>query len=674
MIQITTNSGSKFDLPENFTISVEDNSVMTGKQGSFSLPIDLPWSDNNVKLIHYPTRHDRKHAFVSLLEVSVSAGLWVRRAKLNIDSAQEGIGISCELYFGESRFYQEIENVKLPDIFASVIRNDYNMYADLDTRIRAWLNHFEKVQTGEWTDDYYVFPVCALMEKHEEKQADNALSADVYYEQYTILNRPDVPTAREIIVDGIPYSSGQYAGATETNAAGKTFYKLAAHKTWTFQESVDPDSNFITYQKGYGATPFLKYTTILQRIFQHFGYSLLVSEFADNPAFKALCYINNTADAIMDGLIHYSQLVPDKTISEFMEHVENSFGVEFIFNEINNTVKPRFWKDLLTESPTKSVDGLLEDYPKINYASPKSLRLTTEKSALEDKLTYNSFNELFQKYQLALLEDPAGVKFCRLDKKSLQYLCYEWRQMEISGQMQDVPFLLEKVPAFLDYGLINNDIEERNCGFQSIPLVHISLDERSPLSVALEFTQSNLPGLAGISLDQSQPEDSILARIPFINTIRHLKTIQVNSGKDNEGNPKNLSESRGTESGDELGIYPCFYHGFAVALNDAPNVEKTFFASQFRYDNNGGIKIDFDLSTLELYNTFWKDYADTLQSSFHEIVGPAKMDADQLLSIDKSNPYFLHGQSVLPEGVQYEITNDGLNVVELKLRTLKNYI
>lgn len=671
MIQVITNNGRKFDLPEDLVISVEENSVMTGKQGSFSLPLELPWSDNNVQLINYPSRIDRRYKFTSQIEVVVSAGVWVRRAMLNVDSVRENTGISCELYFAESRFYQQIQDVKLPDIFADIVRDDYSHLADIESRITAWLTHFEKVQIGEAHDVFYVFPVCAKLEKKEESKTDNGTTITLTYEEYTILNRPDVPSKRAFIADNQSFSETvPYSGVTGTSLTGKVYYKLAARKLWKFLSQ--DESSLTVYQKGYGVTPFLKFVYILSSIFDKYGYSLQLSEFQASPTFMSLCYINNTADAIMDGRIHYSQLVPDVSVSEFLEHVENSFGVEFIFNEIDATVTPRFWKDLLVQNPTDQIEGVLEDFPQVIYSQPKAVRLSTEKSAIESKLIYETYNELIAKYGVKPASPiPENTFYHVFDAQDLIYKCYQYVKFVQRGQTIYVENLLEKITGFLDYHNSQYEAEEKACGFESVPLVQISMDELSPITAVVDFSKSYLHEL-GVQT-QAQAEDSVLARVPFINSIRHLKTSEVSLGKDSSGNEQKVSESKANESGDQLGVFPCFLHGFAVTQNDAPNVERILFASQYRYNNAGTVVLAFDLSAKGLYDAFWKEYDEMLSTSFHEISGPALLPVERLMALQRHNPYQLHGQSVLPETIRYEITHRGIDVVELKLRTLREY-
>ena len=94
----------------------------------------------------------------------------------------------------------------------------------------------------------------------------------------------------------------------------------------------------------------------------------------------------------------------------------------------------------------------------------------------------------------------------------------------------------------------------------------------------------------------------------------------------------------------------------------------------FKYTNSGNTwNNDFDFSLLTIYNKFWKDYDAVLQSSFHEISGRARLNIADIMNLSFDRPYTITGQKVLLESIQYEISDTGIEVVELRVKTIKAY-
>ena len=55
MIEIQTN-GQTLDLPDNFSIDIEDSNPIFNDRGSQSIPATVPASRRNIKILDFPTR------------------------------------------------------------------------------------------------------------------------------------------------------------------------------------------------------------------------------------------------------------------------------------------------------------------------------------------------------------------------------------------------------------------------------------------------------------------------------------------------------------------------------------------------------------------------------------------------------------------------------------------
>lgn len=644
MITIKTLDGLQFDLPVDLTLSIEETSVLTGKEGSFSLPIDLPESVNNLRILEFPNRISRKSKFLTNLDVIVSSGSWVRFARLDVESSQENGVISCTMFTGESAFYTKIENLDLKTVFKNKIRDDFAGQT-VENKVQSWLEYLERIGCGDVQDDFYLFPVLATKEERSWGESTSL----VYWTEYQILNRP---WSKLLKYDG---TSDYYPGMTRYSASGREYYMLAARSQWTYKKDYifDDKSEEIIHPIGYLVTPFLKFSYVLNYIITSLGYELAPSALNLEFSFQKLCLINNTADAIMKGTIEYSQLVPDKSVTEFLEFIENSFGVEFTVDEVHKVITPRFWSDVLSQDASGSIDSVLEDYSTITFAESKSLKLTTSKIEENIDTEIKTYNQLFEKY----VEVFAGqlipsVPHCILDKKRLIYNCYTIERINIGSDIVILPRFQKAIKDLLDYVEINKVNDDKDLSYLNISMHDIVFGRYSQIE-AWSGTYT--------------PAESIKGRIPFIKSLRHMNTVIQNIDSDGSGTNQDAGST------DELSIIPCFYVGLAQPDTDLPEIEKTFFGSTHRYDNLGNTWGVFDLTTRSLYNVFWHAYNDMIKTSFHEVSGSALMSEQDIMNFKFDELLMLDGQKVLPSSIKYEVRNDDIEVIELKVKTVKPY-
>ena len=113
MIVIKTYNGKLFDLIPGMKLSIEENSPLFSNAGSFSLPLELPATDNNLSILDYPYRTDRRKQFITSINVIVSCGVWMRHARMDVESSSQRSNITCSLFFRESPFYSKLKNRKL---------------------------------------------------------------------------------------------------------------------------------------------------------------------------------------------------------------------------------------------------------------------------------------------------------------------------------------------------------------------------------------------------------------------------------------------------------------------------------------------------------------------------------------------------------------------------------
>lgn len=669
MLTIKTTTGRQFDLLPGTKLSIEENSPLFSDAGSFSLPVELPETDNNLRILDYPYRADRRQKFVTSLDVVISAGVWIRHARMDIESSGRKRNITASLFFRESPFYAKIKNKRLPDLFKNKIRDDFADQTE-EHKHSFWRNYLDKVMCGDVVDDFYIFQVCAKYEDKEESEGDQNISLKTTYTRYTILNRLSVPFKT-------------FTGNTSQTTDGKTYYNLVGVESAYTQDGVEyylPD--------GYGKCPFLKFTYVVRYMFQQLGYKLQPGIFDTDEGFRRLCFIHNTADCLIRGFLDYSQIVPDVELNDFLQFIENSFGLRFIIDETAKTATPRFWKDILTDSPVVDISGVFNDYPSITFSDPKSLKLTIERVVpAVNQSGMKTFSELFEKYgsyrgsfknkmelNIAMSRGEVSQGVYLIRDSAVYYVVFKYYRDPIN---QPGIFDWVSIPVETDtlefYDHNADSFDERPLGFYLVDMKHVALsgqtDPRHEVTVSKMLKALGMEEIIQKALEQFKPDDGLIGRIPYIDSIRHLNSVMETASTKDDVTTTTITEEKETS----LPIFLAFSHGFAAVDPDRPNIERTFYASPDACDNVGNKVGTFDLSTRGLHTYFWKEYDSLLHDSFHEITGQGKMNLSDILGFRFDMPMSLNGQKVLAESIQYELSDDGVEVPELKVKTIKQY-
>lgn len=652
MIAIRTRNNKSFDLFPDTKLSIEETSPFFGKNGSFSLPLDLPATDNNLAILEYPYRLDRRKKFIKELDVIASAGTWSRHARMSVESSSRDGNISATLFFGESKFYRLINEKKLPDIFKD--KKETAAGKNTNEKVSNLVSKLNRVMCGDAIADYFVFPILCGSEQMTATQSDGVLQGTSTWTRFLILNRPDVPRKNK-------------SGTKAVTHSGAEYYTLAE-----FSHKYNPDNTTFSYPPGYGHTPFLKFTFVLRYLFSHLGYTLEQSIFDTDDSFQNLCLLNNTADAIVKGEIFYEQLVPDVDISAFLEFVENTFGCEFLVNEKYKTVTPLFWKDFAHSSAAAPLKNY-EDFPSVELSSEKSIKLTFTRPKEEQPTIheFKTYPEIFKRYgsyngsfadmdalRQAIVQETIsrGVYFIRGQR--MFHVVFK-RTPDLMNPANYHWVNLPIAPDTLDYYDVDaSEFDDRPMGFELPAIVPVPL--RGETAPILDVSASNniwagaLGAIYKVWEEMYGTNNGIIAKIPTLAGVRHLNSVIRKTETKGDEKTVTLEEERA----DSFPILPCLH----VGLRD-----KIVLGGTHR--NSGS----FDISAFSLYNRFWQHYDNILKSSFHSISGRARMSEQEIASIDFGKSYNFDGQPVLIESIRYEMGKNGVEVLELKCRTLKIY-
>lgn len=662
MITIQTIAGEKLNLEVDLRLSIEETSVFEGKQGGYSLPLQLPYTDHNAQVLGMPSNIARRQRFTTSVDVIISAGVWVRHAKMEVSEAVFKEHIQCTLFLKESPFYNKIEDLQLTDVFKDKVV-DLFPGATQETRMTQLIQHFQHVSVGRVEADYFVFPVCADVQEFEKTESDSFITQRKTWQRFKILNQQVTPDANT-----------EYGAIATYN--NREYYVLQGKK-----HEYEDDQIIYGLPSGYGITPFLKFTYVLRYLFSHLGYNLQSSVFDTDVSFQKMCLLNNTIDAIVNGVIDYSQLVPDVSVSEFFEFIENSFGCEFVIDEMHKTATPRFWNDVLSSSTAISLSQKYEDHPQITYKQPETVKLTVGRQIKEaTPTTFETFNELFEKYGEPVVKSTYTSAVNDLHSQGIMdgdffyYIADRFCYMLFTYGYMGPRYVIEKDT--LDYYDASEEftLKEMNTGFEAVAMKNIATGgvtgQRHDYTVELAWLPVDFREAFEAELNKEfSTQDRLVAKMPFIDSYRHLNSVMQKT--QTKGGEEIVSEEEEGEV--SLPILPCFYYGLADYDASMSNLNKTIFGSTHRYSNRGNSWGTFDLTTKSLYDRFWKKYDQVIRSSYHDVSGPAQLSIADVMNISFDKQYLLDNQPVLPTAIQYEVSDSGVKVSNLTVKTTKVY-
>ncbi len=337
MIQIRV-AGEYLDLPTDFSLDIEESSPIFNDAGSQSIAVTLPATARNRKIFGFPARTDAINPEkMRGVRCRVFSGAYIRTGTINVDSASAD-SISINIGFDNSIAYDAWKAKKLSEVKSLPCYKIKSLPA-----FGAFLNElFQKGRPKE--DDLAVFPICVARETIEEDEVET--------EYPEILNNVDeLP----------PVYTIRYGGLNVLRI-------------------VDGELIQVSVPTGYGCTPFVKVWKILECVFADLGLTLESNPFKEDVQLARLVVLNNTADAVCNGTLDYSELMPDCTVEEFLHALFVRFGMVYLTDFDSQTVCIRFLKDIVRQSPALDMDASLDSPASFEYISPQYVRLSAASS------------------------------------------------------------------------------------------------------------------------------------------------------------------------------------------------------------------------------------------------------------------------------------------------------
>lgn len=360
-LRIDTASGT-YDMPSSFGIDVEDTSPIFNEQGSRTVATELPHSARNAKLTKYIYRLDNALSPASDTQVSIHDGPYRRKGTMNIIQISKK-NSTANIGFDESEIYSALSSVSLRSLTGLPILQPSGGVTDL-------IHHMNEVMLEKIADPFHVFQICVSLPSAER------YGVETFFAEY--LNR-------EI------YGTSMYDYVLNGKARTETYVINSS-----IVETKVP--------AGYGITGFLKVSWILNKIFEHFGYTLEDNPFENDPQLSRLVVLNNSADAIVKGSLNYVDMLPDCTVNEFLQALYCRFGNVYFINGQAKTVRCKLIDEIVSSPGSDDWSNLKASNPTIYVNEPKQLKLSAATSivgaasAISATPATDSFKKFLLKY------------------------------------------------------------------------------------------------------------------------------------------------------------------------------------------------------------------------------------------------------------------------------------
>lgn len=573
-----------YDVPTDFQMEVEITSPIYTDKGSQTLASTLPATKRNLYIADYIHRVDIVNAPGKDVMAIIADGIYRRTGKQNITSASRESGIVANFGFDESLMYEAWNNVslkKLPNL---------PVYKP-DGGITVLMTHLSNVMRYKESADYYVFPI----------QVKNESSGDVVYPEFVN------PIERA--------ENGNYD--LKKNARTE---KIVISGTL-----VD-----VKLPAGYGLSPFIKVSKILELIFSAYGFKLVENAFATHYQLKKMVVLNNVADAIVEGQVSYKNMMPDCSVNDFLDALYCRTGAKVFVDGNTKTAKVLLIKDAISANPFANWTLLKSSDLVPNYGAAKQLKLSAGTSFEGADVECDSFEEFLEQYN-GIITEVKGASPGYIPDDT--YICYQ----ASTGRFYKRNVITKNV------SLVSSDFFPWNKKTVNVESEEVTgADECLPMA----FTNSLLV-------------PQYLAGTVNLNTT--LRGAKVEEQK--EDTPLCFCFAMGLAT-DEKGNSSGYYFGSSLCRDPAGNYFRDSSGNTYTYSlvfrgEDGA------------FNRFFKDWDAILRHSNHTLTGKFNIDRINLTKIDVGRPLLISGQRLMVESVKHSMPYRINKPATVKLRTTK---
>lgn len=340
-----TKTGKAYQLKPGTQIEIERPNLFFNEWGEQTTPIELPDTDVNRELCGYPDMLGNVQRPRADIECTVQDGHFSQPARQAILGAKRKDSITTTLYLNEGSFLAQVDETLVSDVFGE---ETIPGVTTVEQAIEFCRQLAKK--TSSYLDRFGIFPV--LLASEETDEDGNTI--------YKWLNRY-----------GEESESGGWNESNYNDPSNFDFYNAVDRTEKSGEDTIELSA-------GYYISPFLKANYLLKRILQHFGYELQENFFSQTAPFPDMVFINNCCDALVNGVIRLSDLVPECTCGDILNVFRKKFCCEFITDEAARTVRIVLFNEVIDKEASANLSGYLTSYLQIE--PPEAYKRITLKS------------------------------------------------------------------------------------------------------------------------------------------------------------------------------------------------------------------------------------------------------------------------------------------------------
>lgn len=561
----------ELNLPEDFSFEIEQNSAFFSDDGAASVAATIPATPEDLAKLDNPTRIARNTRFVNLFPAILSHGIFQKKGNLVVTSASKE-GITCAIALEDSEFYSQWKDKNLKELFkdaklwAAATRTVGDVYAALNTIYKQ----------PNLSSTVCLFPV--------------AVNYDQETESYQINNEP----------------LNEY-GSVEG------VYSL----TWEGRVLTEGDDK-VGVPDGYGIAPFYYLKAFLRKMFNLCGYTVGTNCFSSNAKLSSLVLVHNCSDVICKGdNVNMDDLVPNKTVSEFLEWMLHKFYAQIVVYPSEKKVDIVLLNDILEAGYDMDLTGQLLDNIVYSYEQSSRIVLTPDTSLEGAAPVTETEEELLKKYG-AVTEYASGNS-----------------QFPLDFSNQEVGLLLHLATGAY-YEIYKNSRDQSR--------------SRRVGSNYFTYDRKNSQDAESISWEDVMPPMVIVGGMlmPYIGTRTHRHTSYNDSEKDEE---------------QEIMVVDFAGLSEALVLSGSGRVfdwythsGHYYYGTTQKYDNKGNLREGrYNLNAPDMFPLFFAQLNTMLRNNMVKVEGQFDIPIEKLLSYGMYALKLYEGQKLLPISLKYEV-------------------
>lgn len=373
MIKILIN-GEALDLPDGFSMAVEDTNPIFNDQGSQSIPATIPPTRRNNRLTGHVVRVDNaENPNDPERTCIIETGAYQRRGTLNYTSANSRDGITFNVGFDNSTAYEKWKNKKLTEL-STLPMWPHSSLAVLMSELNAIYHNADPK-----TNPLAVFPIVTAIDS--EGWLTNTVN---------VLNKEQIE-----ILNMWTRTAMQYKALRSVDKVTRT---------------IDGKITEVSVPENYGFTPFVRVWRVLELIFSDLGMSIATNPFKTDTDLARLVVLNNCADSCCQKDVNYTDLMPDVTVEDFMAALWARFGLVYHVDFNTCRVSLSLIGDIIGKPVQGDLSRMITEPPVVNYDKGKYIKLSASTSIDCAEPETERFEDFFKNFDPSQMSDTGTAE------------------------------------------------------------------------------------------------------------------------------------------------------------------------------------------------------------------------------------------------------------------------